>query len=1394
MAQNLTNEYRKFRYYEGVCSSSDFVKEIAKVLSFGVKSEPQDDAPAMPYKSKNWDIVYPMVSKDFAKYDHLNTREKYLGLTEDSEDGVDQLDENMRIAKLENQIAQITDTVVLRTKTTPKRIASSEIDDLSVSGDSDAASTTMYLQIWKPKYLANPEEYPLDAELHGITPQLITKDMYQESRKSTAAVLYDLALLKDINEDNGYPDTAPGYNLVKAEKKDEFVDAVSNAMSYDELFADGRGIFCESNTNMLFSIAPPDSSNGNRVTKVTLSGSTLQAIKQVNLTIYNFLFKICGLRSTFTEADYDAIHTMKIMVTAIGDADKLSYFVTLCFNKKVEIFTIAGPDSGGVKYLDVATKYGHEAIDVLSPELYSEGRYIPLPDDYIESSDERSITFNTEKPIKFCLDKVIDEEVLYGTIVIRYNYDKHLNYTDIHSIKITDSITMENNHYCLMRLFDNPNVDFSGPEPNITDNKGVVTATNSHASPWSKLSWYQDFEEIMMDDIDEDVSVTSVTDGTLLVPLETAGLTSDTRLSYWINTNNDRFSLIVMGNPALDYERDRHLISTCYCGRIESFENSINDVSGNFALYTSSSTTPCKTVMTTHDTQYPIDRQYSNDEFIKDLATVERPLLEKYKGHCELIGGLQERSSLRDANGASGFTVYYITLTGNKFFNESQLPSYMLIRSNGEPINLSGDPENPVYYEEVPYKDFIYGSSDSRSNQIMIYLQNLTILEGDTDYSVYFNFGYYEEKFVIESGITRDLFGNVVDIQTEDSYGKNTSDGVTSVSMYHTRSRAFYQKHHFLFATTEEYMSKVMYGKSSYTGEYYADRIKITHGNDGPRGILSDTLVIDSSSLYPKDELVINKDFEKSKDELEETFTYFPITAPFSPLADGPNSRYGLALKKAEKEPEYTDNNKILEIAKNQLDTIMINKQIVSGDVPLPSKTDNGCDVYWTVLNKTGSTFNNWIEAQNDDSDNPEQITMHFADGSQRTFTGHRYESNNVDIVVDTWEDPEEIETDPTMNPIAIDISAGSKPTKDFISYIKLTHTGPSNNTFELTVNNNTETKHAEIIFGYSDEELTFNKSRTLTCIIDDGTDIGSRSGFVLGADAASIINTERYHEYAYLGDMYADLYNKVSTGEFLDKVNERLNNTEGNLNHDNYNHVLYNAHPAKFLNVFVIVPGEKVELATNDIGEVINNVHPDGGAHVDFSNDNAVLNGWDIIDNADIHDYNIYNGWKYTKKIVGYKSIPLAPTDWDAKFDADLTVNDTVIVKAEDEEYRYFPLENHQNELINNNYENEYVTGDHSYFSLLKYPCSIVVYTSGVNNTTNNGILSNGTIKQRHEFLYKQYGQPFSISAVGLQGKVTLTPSDYFEKNVDLGNMSGTIQIDGKYVIDDSYIGIPIL
>ena len=40
--------------------------------------------------------------------------------------------------------------------------------------------------------------------------------------------------------------------------------------------------------------------------------------------------------------------------------------------------------------------------------------------------------------------------------------------------------------------------------------------------------------------------------------------------------------------------------------------------------------------------------------------------------------------------------------------------------------------------------------------------------------------------------------------------------------------------------------------------------------------------------------------FEKNPDECEETFVYFPITAPYSPLSDSPNATDGLAIKKQE--------------------------------------------------------------------------------------------------------------------------------------------------------------------------------------------------------------------------------------------------------------------------------------------------------------------------------------------------------------------------------------------------------------------------------------------------------------------------------------------------------------
>ena len=107
MAANANDEYKVFKYYEGMCSSSDFPKEIAKILALGVKSKAVKDIDGNileePYilRSKNWDIVYPKPDSNLRIDPDNITTEEY-------------------VAKIENQINKISDTVILRTDTTTK--------------------------------------------------------------------------------------------------------------------------------------------------------------------------------------------------------------------------------------------------------------------------------------------------------------------------------------------------------------------------------------------------------------------------------------------------------------------------------------------------------------------------------------------------------------------------------------------------------------------------------------------------------------------------------------------------------------------------------------------------------------------------------------------------------------------------------------------------------------------------------------------------------------------------------------------------------------------------------------------------------------------------------------------------------------------------------------------------------------------------------------------------------------------------------------------------------------------------------------------------------------------------------------------------------------------------
>lgn len=902
------DEIKIFRYYEGLCSSDDFPKELAKVLALGVQQDAVTDSDgsiivnASVIRSKNWDIVYPAPDSSFDET-HM-TPDEYK-------------------SKIEEQVNKINDTVILKTTTTAK--AESSMGDQFAVDSEEADVTkhgrTMYLEIYKPTYIADPESYPLDCERQGVTPRVITKDMWIEKFKNHVGIeeilndQFDTARIKDANNRPSQIDR----NSIEYDQVGDNSSVIS--ITQDECYRYVNEL--SRVTNGTYSI--PNGQNATSTTTVMLDTGMLAKIKQDSPSLYNLIL------SNFQSEPYNSILRINVVfsVNTVATATALATY-TIQMTARLNRITYT------VKKGTVIT-LKHTPVNTFIPELFIESAYVPIDTDYystnLSGAGVATITFNEN----FTFERSTD-----GVLVVRYEYK-----VDGEKI-ITSRDTLKNNHYVLMRLFDNINEEGTGPAENIYNTDGVVIQTNSHASPWSKLSWYMDFEEVMLDTIDSDSPINTVADGSVFLPLETPGLTGDTKLQYWINTNNDRFSLIVMGNASLDYSRDRHLISSCYCGAIDSFEGSVLDISGNFALFTSSSTEPCMTKLESEKTYVnQATFSYSTTDFETNRASGD--LANDYN---MFVDNISYRTTA-----VPGQSEYIITLPeSNQYFKTDDWPNYMFIDK------MTGLPLTPL--RPAPTRMFTMESGKSNLLTITIAAQDLQ--QNFTGAEILVNFGYYAEKYVTISGVTRDAFGNVVSVQKENSYGRNTSDGVTSISMYHSRSKAYYQKHHMLFATTEEYMSKVMYGKSRYTGEYYADRIKVTHGNDGPRGTLSDLLVIDSASLYPLDELVINKEFEKDPNENEETFVYFPITAPYSPLSDSPNARYGLAIKKEEVEPPISDEDDLIAKVIKYLTMIADNQwtptesDITPLEMVASVKDKNGrtADIYWKVPRESSSEYN----------------------------------------------------------------------------------------------------------------------------------------------------------------------------------------------------------------------------------------------------------------------------------------------------------------------------------------------------------------------------------------------------------------------------------------------------
>jgi hypothetical protein len=145
-----------------------------------------------------------------------------------------------------------------------------------------------------------------------------------------------------------------------------------------------------------------------------------------------------------------------------------------------------------------------------------------------------------------------------------------------------------------------------------------------------------------------------------------------------------------------------------------------------------------------------------------------------------------------------------------------------------------------------------------------------------------------------QAGIIRDSkTGAIIQVNYPDNYGAGTATGVTDISMFRTRGGAYYQQHRVAYHTPEEFMTKVGFNPSSFTGKIYVSCISVVHPFDGYRGMLEDVVAVDATSLAPLDDLIVNKG-----EENEEVYKFFAINAPYSFITSGPNALYGLAIKK----------------------------------------------------------------------------------------------------------------------------------------------------------------------------------------------------------------------------------------------------------------------------------------------------------------------------------------------------------------------------------------------------------------------------------------------------------------------------------------------------------------
>lgn len=450
--------------------------------------------------------------------------------------------------------------------------------------------------------------------------------------------------------------------------------------------------------------------------------------------------------------------------------------------------------------------------------------------------------------------------------------------------------TMVENHYHInMRIFDHYDYNKETPKEKIIDDAtGITLDEGAHISNWAKFSWYQDFKEFLVDELDSDPGTGNISDGIVFTFLDTPGVYGELPIQYWISTNNDRLAMVLMGEPSINY--DNYITSFAYAGKIDSFEGGVNDTAGNFALTTGSSTIPC----VANPNPDPIV------ETVQFAASVINPAVNgggtyqswQHKLSYKIVPENEHGEGLASQEQSA---VYTYSAGSHASSPGTNAPT----QYNNFKLDITAIPANATKLRIYRKNEQSFPTSTITTNW---FLESTIDVTGATmtytptnaiDATKPVPITNYDAS---SAGVLRDqLTGSVMEVRFPRNWGVNTATGTNDIAMYKARSGdgTYFQKHQVSFITPEEYMKKDAFNPSRWTNKFHLSPMYIVHGYDGYRGWLKDIVAVDDSAIVHLDELIVNKGKAN-----EEIYKYFKLTAPFSMMQNSANTNYGIGIKK----------------------------------------------------------------------------------------------------------------------------------------------------------------------------------------------------------------------------------------------------------------------------------------------------------------------------------------------------------------------------------------------------------------------------------------------------------------------------------------------------------------